>query len=152
MAGFLGKLKSGADKAAFEADRLVRVNQAQSALKAVQRELEVEVMSLGHQALALYDAGALAQPELLALAPKIDDVRQRIAAAEAEVERIRQEKPPEPGVPQEKPAVAAAASIPEPQPRAAAPASQGRVCPQCSSPLKPDVRFCPECGFRVADM
>ncbi|MBN1658534.1 MAG: zinc ribbon domain-containing protein [Anaerolineae bacterium] len=151
MAGFLGKLKSGADKAAFEADRLVRVNQAQSALRAIQRELEAEVAALGQQAVELYDAGALTQPELLALAPKIDSVRERIAAQEAEVERIRQEKPPEAAPAPEKSATVAPAA-PEPPPPAPAPVPQGHVCPKCQTPLRPDVRFCPECGFRVADM
>ena len=150
MAGFLGKLKSGADKAAFEADRLVRVNQAQSALRAVQRELEAEVAALGQHAVELYDAGALTQPELLALVPKIDSVRERIAAQEAEVERIRQEKPPEAATAQEKPADAAEV-VPEARAAQPMPVAQGRVCPKCQTPLKPDVRFCPECGFRVMD-
>lgn len=140
MPGFLDKLKSGADKAAFEADRLVRVNQAQSALKAMQREVEAEVVALGQQALALYDAGTLTQPELLALGPKIDSVRQRIADQEAEVERIRQEKPPD-----------AAATLPEARPEAPAPAPQGRVCSSCRTPVSADVRFCPECGARVVE-
>ena len=141
MPGFLDKLKSGADKAAFEADRLVRINQAQSALKAMQRELEAEVAALGQQALALYDAGTLTQSELLALGPKIDDVRQRIAAQEAEVERIRQEKPPEAAPAQERPAATAEADV----------APEGRVCPNCQTPLSADVRFCPECGAKVAE-
>jgi hypothetical protein len=151
MPGFLDKLKSGADKAAFEADRLVRVNQAQSALKAIQRELEAEVVALGQQALALYDAGTLTQPELLALGPKIDSIRQRVAAQEAEVERIRQEKPPEAAAAQEKP-VAAVEASPAPQAEVAAPGPPGRFCPNCHAPLPADVRFCPECGAKVAEL
>lgn len=151
MAGFLSKLKSGADKAAFEADRLVRVNQAQSALRSIQRELEAEVTALGEQALALYDAGTLTQPELLAHATKIDDVRQRIADQEAEVERIRQEKPQE-AAPAHEEEVPAAAAAPEPPPQPSTPAPQGRTCPQCQTPLQADARFCPECGFRVAEV
>jgi peptidoglycan hydrolase CwlO-like protein len=97
MPSFLDKLKSGADKAAFEADRLVRVNQAQGALRNLQHELENELQALGQQVAALYDNGTLTQPELLALMPQLEAKRQQIASQEAEVERIRQEKAPEAG-------------------------------------------------------
>jgi hypothetical protein len=163
MPGFLDKIKSGADKAAFEADRMRRVSQAQSALKSLQHELETQVAALGQQALALGDAGALTQPELLALLPPIDSLRQRIAAQEAEVERIRQEKPAEAPAPApQQPAAApmpvpqppAAAPIPVPQPLAAAPAPalHGHICPQCQIELPADVRFCPECGSKAVDV
>jgi hypothetical protein len=153
MPSFLDKLKSGADKAAFEADRLVRVNQAQSALRNLQRELETEMEALGKQALALYDAGTLTQSELLALMPQIEAKRQQIADQEAEVERIRQEKPAEAGAPApDRPAPGApapyAAATPPPPPT---PVVTGRACPNCGAALAADVRFCPECGSRVED-
>lgn len=166
MPSFLDKLKSGADKAAFEADRLVRVNQAQATVRTAQRELEAEMTALGREALALYDGGVLVQPELLAICEKIDGMRQHVSALESEVERIRQEQPPESSAPPED---EAAAEMPEPVrppaptpqapptattapgPQPAAPAPQGRACPNCGHPLRPGVRFCPECGTRVED-
>jgi hypothetical protein len=153
MPGFFDRLKSGADKAAFEADRLLRLNQAQSAVRTAQRELDAEVLELGQQALALYDAGTLTQPELLAICPKIDAKRQDVAAKEAEVERIRQEKPPEAGTP----APEAPPEPPEPvqpehtPPEPVTPAAGARTCPNCGSALPDDVRFCPECGTRVGE-
>ncbi len=149
MPGFLDKVKSGAERAAFEADRLRRSTQAQSALKALQRDLEAQVAAMGQEALALYDAGTLTQPELLAICPRIDALREQITAQEAEVERISQEKPPtaageEPARPAE-----AAAPIREQPREAPAAAPQGRACPACQSPLPPGVRFCPECGAKV---
>jgi hypothetical protein len=163
MPGFFDKLKSGADKAAFEADRLLRVNQAQSALRALQRELETETATLGQQVLALYEAGTLTQPELLALCPNIDTLRQKIAAQEAEVERIRQEKPPEAATPAREeppePPQPAEAGPPEgppaeteTPPEPATPDPSGRVCPNCGTPLPADVRFCPECGTKLTDI
>jgi hypothetical protein len=169
MPGFFDKLKSGADKAAFEADRLRRQTQAQSALKALQRDLENQVQALGQQALALYDAGTLTQPELLALGPQIDNLRQQISTQEAEIERIRHEKPPEAMGPAEEPPAAApvperpptpvqaqARSEAEPPPaapvQAAAPGLRGHICPKCQIPLPADVRFCPECGSRAVDI
>jgi len=160
MPSFLDKLKSGADKAAFEADRIVRVNQAQAAVRTAQRELEAEMTALGREALALYDGGVLVQPELLSICEKIDGMRQHVTALEAEVERIRQEKPPEGEAGAEMPepvrqpaptpqAPPAATTAPGPQP--AAPAPQGHACPNCGHPLRPGVRFCPECGTRIEE-
>lgn len=152
MPRFLDRIKSGADKAAFEADRLLRVTQAQSALKALERDLEAQMAAIGQQAVALYDAGTLTQPELLAILPQIDTLRQQIAAQEAEVERIRQEKPPEAPAPAEEEPPQAPAPAQEEPPEAPAPAPQGRRCPQCHTELPADVRFCPECGARVEDL
>jgi len=154
MPGFLDKLKSGADKAAFEADRLMRLNQAQSALKTVQRELETELQALGQEVLALYDAGNLAQPELLDRMPKIEAIRQRVTAQEAEVERVREEKPPEAGAAAPEPAAPpepVAPVRPGPPPPPPTPGAQVATCPNCGAALKPGVKFCPECGARVGE-
>lgn len=173
MPGFLDKIKSGADKAAFEADRLRRVSQAQSALRALQNELETQVAAIGQQVLALYDAGTLTQSELLALCPPIDSLREQIVAQGAEVERIRQEKPPEaPSAAAEQPAEARGpvaerppepptpvvehppatpTPVPQRSPAPPPPALQGHICPQCQVQLRADVRFCPECGSRAVD-
>jgi hypothetical protein len=152
MPGFLDKLKSGAERAAFEADRLRRSTQAQSALRALQRDLEAQVAAIGKEVVALYDAGALTQPELLALCPRIDDLRGQIEAQEAEVERIRQEEPPaDPDAEQEPPSEAVAPVETESDQIPSA-APQSGLCPSCGSPLPADVRFCPECGTNVADV
>ena len=157
MPGFLDKIKSGADKAAFEADRLVRVNQAQGAVRTAQRDLESETVALGREVMILYEAGTLAQPELLDMCRRIDGLRQQVATLEAEVERIRQEKAPLLPMPSDVEAAASmappAAVTPEP-PAAplsppAVPAAQARACPKCGSPLRAGIRFCPECGTRV---
>ena len=168
MPSFLDKLKSGADKAAFEADRLVRVNQAQAAVRSAQRDLEAETGALGREALALYEAGTLTQPELLATCNKIDGLRQQVAALEAEVERVRQEKAPDPSAADVEPVAEVPRPVPPPVPAAtpqppppisrtvaaapSAPVPQGGICPNCGSPLRAGVRFCPECGTRVEDV
>jgi hypothetical protein len=159
MPGFFDKLKSGADKAAFEADRLRRQTQAQSALKALQRDLDDQIRALGQQALTLHDAGTLTQPELLALCPQIDNLRQQITTQEAEIERIRHEKPPEDAAPVEEPptpAPAQARPVTQQPPAApvqtATPELRGHICPKCQIPLPADVRFCPECGSRAVDV
>lgn len=163
MPGFLDRVKSGAGKAAFEADRLRRQTQAQAGVKSLQRELESQVTAMGQRALDLYDAGTLSQPELLAICQQIDILRGKIADQEAEVERIRQEKqagaPAETGeaAPAEPVTPAAVSPLrqqsaethePEPEPE---PEPQGRTCPNCNSTVEEGVKFCPECGSKLPE-
>ena len=133
MPGFFDKIKSGADKAAFEADRLRRVTVAQSALNKLKGELTTQTGAIGARAVELYDSGALAVPELQELCQQLDGLRQQVAAQEQEIERIREEKAPE-----------AAAAAPTPT---AAPA--GRTCPNCHAEVAAGVKFCPNCGSKV---
>jgi hypothetical protein len=148
MPSFLDKMRSGAERAAFEADRLRRVNQAKSALRALERDLEGQVAGMGQQALALYDAGNLTQPELLASCGSIETLRQQIQEQAAEVERIRQEEPPSSEEDRAAAAPAAASETPAQVPVAAV---EGPTCANCHSPLPADARFCQECGARVED-
>lgn len=148
MPSFLDKLKIGAEKAAFEADRMVRVNQAKSVLRGLQREMASLVESMGTQALELYDAGTLTQPELLTTCASVDELREKIQAQEAEVERIRQEEAPSPDAeePEEAPVVLGKQASETP-----AATSEGITCTNCNSPIPDDARFCQECGAPVED-
>jgi DNA repair exonuclease SbcCD ATPase subunit len=114
MPGIFDKIKSGADKAAFEADRLRRVTQAQGALNKLKGELSAHVTTIGTRVVELRDSGSPAQPELEDLFQHLDGLRQQISDQQAEVERIRQEKAPEAP--------------------AAAPAAAGHTCPNCAVP------------------
>ncbi|HNS50603.1 MAG TPA: zinc-ribbon domain-containing protein [Anaerolineae bacterium] len=158
MPGFFDKVKSGAEKAAFEADRLRRVNQAQGVLKGYQRELDAIVAAWGPQVLALYDSGSLTQPELLAGGPQIDELRQKVAAQEAEIARIREERPPEPEIvapptppssPDQPHQMEGTVRSEPVQADVSAPRSGGRFCGACGAALPPGVKFCMECGTKV---
>jgi|MudIll2142460700_1097286.scaffolds.fasta_scaffold1101718_1 RNA polymerase subunit RPABC4/transcription elongation factor Spt4 len=133
MPSLFDKIKSGADKAAFEADRLRRVNQAQGVLSKLKGELATQVTAIGTRAVELYDAGAMTQPELQELFQQLDSLRQQVADQQAEVEQMRQEKAPE--------APAAAPTL--------AAASAGHPCPNCSADVPPGVKFCPNCGSKI---
>ena len=133
MPSIFDKIKSGADKAAFEADRLRRVTQAQGVLNKLKGEQAAQVAAIGTKAVELYDAGAMTQPELQELFQQLDGLRQQVADQESEVERIRQDKAPE-----------APAGAPAP---AAAPV--GVICPNCHAEVAPGVKFCPNCGSKI---
>ena len=132
MPGFFDKIKSGADKAAFEADRLRRVTQAQGALNKLKGELSAHMTTIGTRVVELRDSGSPAQPELEDLFQHLDGLRQQIADQQAEVERIRQEKAPE------APAAPAAAPVPA-----------GQTCPNCHAEVAAGVKFCPSCGSKI---
>jgi RNA polymerase subunit RPABC4/transcription elongation factor Spt4 len=135
MVSFLDKLKSGADKAALEADKLRRTTLVRSNISALQGEVSRHTRTLGETAMQLYDAGSLDQPELARICRDIAGLRQQIAAKEAEIEEIRQETLPE------EPA--------SPQPKSA---RYGHICPKCHIQLPAEARFCPECGGPAADV
>lgn len=130
MTEIFGRIRLGADKARFEAERLIRINQAQSVLKDLERQLQATTAAMGTQTLALYDAGKLTQPELVVTCQQIQSMRQRISAQMTEIERIRQEQPPE----------------------APVAAHYGHICPVCQIQLPAGTGFCPRCGSQAVDI
>ncbi len=130
MSEFFERIRLGADKARFEAERLLRINQAQSVLKDLERQLEGVTAAMGSKVVALYDAGTLTQPELVESCQRIEAMRQRISAQTAEIERIRNEQPPE----------------------APVAARSGRMCPRCQIQLPVGTAFCPQCGSKAVDI
>jgi ribosomal protein L40E len=131
MPRFIDRLKEGAEKAGFEADRLRRLNQAQSSLRTMQREMESKTEDLGRQTLTLYDGGYLTQPELLnSCRAEVDRLRRQIADQEALIERIRHERTPE----------------------AEISALYGHICPSCQIQLPAGTDFCPRCGSKAVDV
>ena len=91
MAGFLDRLKKGADKPVFEADKLWRVAGVRCQINALQGQVNQRTQTLGTQVLELFYADQLTQPELLETCEQIAALRQRIAEEEAKIETIRQE-------------------------------------------------------------
>jgi len=132
MPGLFDKIKSSAGTARFEAERALRLNQAQSALNKLERDMDAQLAALGQQVMSLYDVGSLGQLELLSACQQLDPLRQQIAQQQAQVEQIKQEKAP-------------VEEAPTPVAPAAA-AAAARTCPNCGASVGADTRFCPSCG------
>jgi hypothetical protein len=165
MSSLVNRFKSGAGKAAFEADKLRRIQSAQSALKPLRNEADRLYFEMGKLAYLLYTQGAISQPELRTAGERLVEAQAQIAAAEAEVERIRAEEYVEPiyspssrsGLicPNGHGTLAGGASFcqvcgaagvsPAPPPAAAA----TMPCRQCGNALSLNARFCPACGAIV---
>ena len=93
--GFLDQMKQGTQRAAWEAERMVRVNKANSAVSDARRELEMQTMNLGRAVLQIYDAGATPPDEVAPLYGQIKALGTKAQQLEAEVERIKAEQAPQ---------------------------------------------------------
>ncbi len=165
MSSLVDKFKSGAGKAAFEADKLRRLQSAQSAIKPMRNDAERLFLEMGKMAYLLYTQGGITQPELRTAGDRLAAVHAQIAAAEAEVERIRSEEYIDPlassyglsGLicPKGHGTLAGGAAFcqicgaPGIQPAPPPPAVATMPCRQCGSALSLDARFCPACGTSV---
>lgn len=164
MSSLVDRFKSGAGKAAFEADKLRRLQIAQSAVKPLRAESERLFTEMGKLAYLVYNQGGLDKPELLTAGDRLAKIHTQIQEAEAEVERIRAEEYVDPLSASSQSGLicpnghgtlmggvsfcqtcgtAGVQPAPVPQARATMP------CRRCGNALNLDARFCPSCGTPV---
>lgn len=130
MSSFLGRIRSGVGKAAFEADKLRRINTVQSEIKALQDEVQRALNRVGDVAYELYRAGEVDHPALQDVCLQVQRLYEQIQAYEVELESIRQEEYVEESLS----------------------AQNGRICPQGHGPIPPENNFCQECGARAVEV
>jgi hypothetical protein len=152
MSDLFGKLKSGANKVAFEADKMTRVNRAKGELDQLNRALETLFSGLGKAVYAQADGG---EPVVLEeWQAKIEEQKSRIQGKEREVAAINSETFQQPGA-APKPAPVAAAPvqaepiIPVAPSVSDEPAAEDRFCTNCGAKVPASSKFCTECGTRV---
>lgn len=126
MSSLVNRFKAGAGKAAFEADRLRRLQAAQSAVKPLRADAERLFTEMGKLAYLAYNQGALDRPELLTAGDRLAKIHSQIQEAEAEIERIRAEEYVEP---------------------LSAAAQSGLICPNGHGSLAGGASFCQVCGM-----
>jgi hypothetical protein len=92
------------------------------------------INALSAQVLALHEAGSLTQPELLSLCKGVDEIREQIKEAEAELEQLQPPPAPtEPALPE--------STRPDPAAR----------CPKCGVAIVSGATFCQSCGTRLIE-
>ncbi len=126
--GFLDQMKQGTQRAAWEAERLVRVNKANSAVSDARRELEMQIMNLGRAVLQTYDAGSTPPDETAPIYSQIKTLEAKARQLETEVEHIKAEQPPQ------GPLAAPQGYVPPPQGYAPAPQGYAPPPPQGYAP------------------
>ena len=155
MTDFFGRLKSGAGKVAFEAEKMGRLNHAQSELAKIKSQIEEQFYKLGQM---YYNQ----QADLEAAAPAFAETCQVVAGLEQqanlkaeEVQRINAEVYNPQGTtpaPQhiEPPAPVTAAPSPVNTTAPVAASSQTKTCPSCGREMALTVKFCPDCGTKTS--
>ncbi len=171
MADFFGKLKSGAGKVAFEADKMTRVNKAQGELNQFKRQMEAFYLKLGEMYYRDHMGQAIDNPAYAEICQSLVGLEQQISAKNEEVKRINAEvfqgQGQQPAVQQPMQPVSSA-PFPGPAPvQPQAPDMPGmtppspvntekpaqadsKICPNCGRQMAAAVKFCPDCGTKMA--
>lgn len=163
MNNFFDKMRSGAGKAAFEADKLRRVTTAQAELRGLRDELQKSIALVGRVAFDLHQRGQVGPPELRTVCEQAAAALALVNGKESDIERIRAEQFVEPSFANYEPAGALlcpAGHGPLPggarycqhcgQPGISPAAPPAFACPTCNAPLEADARFCANCGQPLA--
>lgn len=153
MSDFFGKLKSGAGKVAFEAEKLTRVNRAQGELSQIKHQIDAQMMKLGEMVYQQFTNPIDPAPVLDDVCAQITDLKKQAADKSDEIQHINAEVYESAGAPAPAPVPAAPVPAPAPAapetaaPEAAAPAP--RFCPECGTEVAAGVKFCPNCGNKM---
>jgi len=163
MADFFGKLKSGAGKMAFEADKMAKVNRAQGELSKLKQQVEGLYAKLGEVTYQQYVNPGTETPDIAGMCQNITELHRQIGLKNEEIQRINTDIYSPQGAP-------AASSAPPVQVQAphepvfptpvqtpasseATPAgatAQTKFCPNCGKEMALSVKFCPDCGTKTA--
>jgi hypothetical protein len=163
MADFFGKLKSGAVKVAFEADKMAKVNRAQGELAKLKQQVEGLYNRLGEVTYQQFVNPGGEAPDIAGMCQDITELQRQIGLKTEDIQRINADtyspqgaaapssappapvqNPPEPA--NLTPMQAPASSVTTP----AAPTAQTKFCPNCGKEMALTVKFCPDCGTKTA--
>jgi hypothetical protein len=161
MSDFFGKLKSGAGKVAFDADKMNRANKAKGEIGKFKQQIDALYLKLGEITYNQFANPGSAAPDISEMCQNITEFNRQIAAKNEDIQRINAETyapqgtpapAPVPQVTQAPPPVQAAPNPVNVAPVAAdtAPAAASKFCPNCGKEMGIAVKFCPDCGTKMA--
>ncbi len=120
MSGMIKSLRSGADRAAFEAGKLVRIQRVQSEQRSLELRRRALLEELGDAVWRLYTQGRVSDPELVDLCRQIQSTSRQVAELRKTATQLRQQQ-----------------------------AASPMKCSQCDHELSPEDDFCPFCGAKT---
>jgi hypothetical protein len=122
MSGMMKSLRSGADRAAFEASKLMRLQHVQLERASRERQRRAYLEQLGEAVWRLYAQGQVSDPELVTICHQIQTTTHQIVELQKAAAQLRQEK-----------------------------AAKPLKCLDCGHAVRPDAAFCGHCGQRQAE-
>ena len=157
MSDFFGKLKSGAGKVAFEAEKMNRLNRAKGDLEKIKSQVQVQYAKLGemyfHQRGTVGVTGSAYDEicqEIMNLESQVETKNNDIQRINAEVYTPQGTQPavqPTSGLVQSPSTSVPTQSTPPPAPAPAA--ATTKFCPNCGKEMPLETKFCPDCGTKV---
>jgi small-conductance mechanosensitive channel len=126
MSDILGKLKSGAQKIAKDADKTVDIKRIEIQIGSIKKQMEDQYQILGQMT---YDSNIKKEtesPEAAGIIAKITELKQQIVAKEEEIKNIKEEKVVS---------------------QTAAPGK--RFCTNCGKENDANTKFCNACGGKI---
>jgi hypothetical protein len=149
MSDFFGKLKSGTEKVAFEAEKMMRLNKAKGELDRVKSLIQGQYARLGELYYTQRGTTGISGAAFDEICQAISDLGAQVDARNAEVQKINAEVY---GVAGAQPApVQTPPPAPVVQSPTVAPTAETatKFCPNCGKELAVTVKFCPDCGKSV---
>ncbi len=151
---FFDQLKAQADKAQFEANKMMRVNAVQNEINGLRNQFQARRDELSGLVYEAFKAGQLTDPKLISVCEAMQTLDNAIVAKQRDIDAIKQERapgagptpaqPPRPATPAPTSAVSA--------PAAASGTVYGHICPKENIQLPENVMFCPNCGSKAVDV
>ncbi len=156
MSGFFDKVKSGAGKVAFEADKVADGKKVQFDIGGLKKQIEQQYTKLGEMSYRRFAATGQEAPEFAEVCQAIIAVEQKIAAKEEELRQINARvwqaaASPAPSSYSPPPSYSAPPQAQQYTPPPPPPQAAGgqKFCPNCGATVG-DSKFCPSCGTKVA--
>lgn len=152
---FFDKVKSGAGKVAFEADKVADAKKVELDIGGLKKQIDVIYTKLGEMSYRRYVATNQEAPEFAEVCQQIVALDQKLEAKQKELKQInaRVWQAPQPQPTYSAPPTTYA---PPPQQQYNAPPPQppqqqaGKFCPSCGSALGDTTKFCSNCGSKIA--
>src|SRR4030042_4672550 len=132
MSNIFDKLKSGAGKVAQEAKEAAQIKKIELDIGGLKKQIETQYHQLGEMTYQSSTNNTPLNPESANIISKVTNLFEQIRLKEEEIKKLNTD-------------------IVEPQTPAQAPLpSQKKVCTKCGKENDPNVKFCSECGTKLA--
>jgi hypothetical protein len=145
MSGFFDKVKSGAGKVAFEADKVADAKKIEMDINGLKRSIDGIYIKLGEMSYRRYVATSQETPEFAEVCQQIIGIDQKIATKQEELKQINA-RVYQSATPQQTYTAPPTTYVPPPP----QPQQGGKVCPSCGSPMSETTKICSNCGAKVA--